>query len=113
MLTHSVTYILCSRLFYIIAAIAEKKQPPLDRFIASLGISNVGAETARDLALHFGTFEKFWNGTTEEFDSITNIGPAVVESIDTYRKKESSINFIKKLIANGVRPQTLNIAKGI
>jgi len=61
----------------IIAAIAEKKHPPLDRFIASLGISNVGVETARDIALHFGSFENFWNSNVEDFDSIPNIGPAV------------------------------------
>ena len=91
----------------IIAAIAEKKHPPLDRFIASLGISNVGVETARDIALHFGSFENFWNSNVEDFDSIPNIGPAVVESISQYRCKESSINLIKKLFANGVMPQSI------
>jgi DNA ligase (NAD+) len=89
----------------IVAAIAEKKQPPLDRFIASLGINNVGVETARDIALSFGTFEKFWQGSNESFDSIPNIGPAVVESINQYRSKQSSQNFIKKLFTNGVTPQ--------
>jgi DNA ligase (NAD+) len=97
----------------IIAAIAEKKQPPLDRFIASLGISNVGVETARDIALHFGSFEKFWNGKPDEFDSIANIGPAVVESIEQYRNKESSRKFMKKLFDNGIQPQALRVAKGI
>jgi DNA ligase (NAD+) len=96
----------------IIAAIAEKKHPPLDRFIASLGIANVGTETARDIALHFGTFEKFWNASGEAFDSIPNIGPAVVESITTYREKVSSKNLIEKLFANGVSPKALNVAKG-
>lgn len=96
----------------IIAAIAEKKTPPLDRFIASLGISNVGVETARDIALHFGSFEKFWQGSTDSFDSIPNIGPAVVESIQQYRTKKSSILFIEKLFANGVKPQALSVAKG-
>jgi DNA ligase (NAD+) len=91
----------------IIAAIAEKKNPPLDRFIASLGIANVGVETARDIALHFGSFETFWNAKADSFESIPNIGPAVVESIDQYRCRESSINLIKKLFENGVRPQSL------
>lgn len=96
----------------IIAAIADKKQPPLDRFIASLGIANVGTETARDIALHFGSFEKFWNASGSEFDSIPNIGPAVVESIVTYRDKVSSKHLIEKLFANGVKPQGLNAVKG-
>ncbi len=96
----------------IIAAIAEKKQPPLDRFIASLGIANVGVETARDIAIHFSTFENFWNAKAIQFESIPNIGPAVVESIDQYRCKESSINLIKKLFANGVEPKTMIAHKG-
>jgi DNA ligase (NAD+) len=95
----------------VIVAIAEKKHPPLDRFIASLGISNVGVETARDIALHFGSFENFWNGKAEDFDSIANIGPAVVESINQYRCKESSIRFIEKLFANGVMPQSIALQK--
>lgn len=96
----------------VINAIAEKKHPPLDRFIASLGIANVGVETARDIALHFGSFEKFWNAKGAEFDAILNIGPAVVESIDQYRCKESSVNLIQKLFANGVEPKALEAAKG-
>lgn len=96
----------------IINAIADKKRPPLDRFIASLGIANVGVETARDIALHFGTFEAFWNAKGEEFDSIPNIGPAVVESINQYRCRESSVLLMKKLFANGVVPQAMQKAKG-
>lgn len=96
----------------VISAIAEKKQPPLDRFIASLGIANVGVETARDIALHFGSFEKFWNAKGTEFGSIPNIGPAVVESIDQYRCKKSSINLMRKLFDNGVEPKPLAAQKG-
>jgi DNA ligase (NAD+) len=97
----------------IIAAIAEKKMPPLDRFIAALGISNVGVETARDIAVHFGSFENFWNAQAADLQSIANIGPAVVESIEQYRNKESSKKFITKLLASGIRPQALSVAKGI
>ncbi len=96
----------------VIAAIAAKKTPSLDRFIASLGISNVGVETARDIALHFNTFENFWNAKGEAFAHIQNIGPAVVESIDQYRCKESSIRLIEKLLANGVEPQAVAAQKG-
>lgn len=88
----------------IIAAIRDKKHPPLDRFIASLGIQHVGVETARDIALHFVTFEKFWNGSGEDFDSIANIGPAVVASIDEFRKKTTSVHLVQKLLEFGVTP---------
>ena len=91
----------------IIAAIADKKHPPLDRFIASLGIQHVGVETARDIALHFGSFEKFWNASSEVFDVIPNIGPAVVASISEFRTKESSANLVNKLLEFGVTPVPL------
>ncbi len=89
----------------IIDAIADKKHLTLERFIAALGIPHVGEETARDLANHFGTWEQFWNAENVEFDAIPNIGGAVTEAIDTYRKSASMKAFIKKLFAFGVIPQ--------
>jgi DNA ligase (NAD+) len=96
----------------IIREIASKKKPPLDRFVASLGIMHVGAQTARDIALHFGTWDAFWNASEVELDSIENIGPAVVESILSYRKSHHAKQFVKKLFANGVEPQMLRVQKG-
>lgn len=96
----------------IIKEIQEKKTPPLDRFISSLGILHVGEQTARDLALHFKTFEKFWISSKEDLDSIENIGPAVVESIASYTKSKFGNHFIKKLFDLGVKPVSIKIKKG-
>ena len=96
----------------IIEPIREKKAPPLERFIAALGIPHVGEETARDLALHFGTFETFWNAAPEAFDAIPNIGSAVTESIDAFRKKKSSQAFLEKLFNAGVAPQAAQRSRG-
>ena len=41
----------------LIASIEEKKEIPLARFVYSLGIRNIGAETTIDLAHHFGSLE--------------------------------------------------------
>jgi DNA ligase (NAD+) len=96
----------------IIAAIREKKNPPLDRFIAALGIEHVGTETARDLALHFGSFDAFWNASTEKLDAISNIGGAVVQSIERFRKAPSSKHFLEKLFNHGVSPVAVKKTKG-
>lgn len=96
----------------IIREIQSKKNPPLDRFINALGIIHVGEQTARDLALYFKTFEKFWNASREDLDSIENIGPAVVESIISYTKSKYGNHFTKKLFANGVEPVSVQIKKG-
>jgi DNA ligase (NAD+) len=77
-----------------------------------LGILHVGEQTARDLALHFKTFEKFWNASKEDLDTIENIGPAVVESIASYTKSKFGNHFIKKLFDRGVKPVSIQIKKG-
>jgi len=92
----------------IISAIKDKKNPPLSRFIASLGIEHVGEETSRDLAIYFKTFEKFWDSGIEDLDKIENIGPAVSSSIISFRKKPSSKLLIKKLKEFGVNPQKMS-----
>lgn len=96
----------------IIREIQSKKNPPLDRFIAALGIIHVGEQTARDLALHFKSFDAFWKATAEDLDSIENIGPAVVESIISYTGSTYGNHFTKKLFASGVSPVSLSIKKG-
>jgi len=96
----------------IIREIQSKKNPPLDKFISSLGIVHVGEQTARDLALHFKTFEKFWNASKEDLDTIKNIGPAVIESIASYTKSKFGNHFIKKLFDRGVKPVSVQIKKG-
>ncbi|MEK7228159.1 MAG: NAD-dependent DNA ligase LigA [Patescibacteria group bacterium] len=96
----------------IIREIQSKKNPPLDRFINALGIVHVGEQTARDLALHFKTFDAFWNASKEDLDSIENIGPAVVESIISYTKSKYGNHFTKKLFNAGVKPVSLKIKKG-
>jgi DNA ligase (NAD+) len=97
----------------IIAAITEKKHPPLDRFLAALGIQHVGSETARDIALHFGTLERILAASEEEFDAIPNIGPAVVASITAFKSEPSTKRFIEKLLALGVVPAPIAKTEGV
>ncbi|MBP6858021.1 MAG: NAD-dependent DNA ligase LigA [Candidatus Pacebacteria bacterium] len=96
----------------IIREIQSKKNPPLDRFINALGIVHVGEQTARDLALRYKTFDKFWNASKEDLDSIENIGPAVVQSISEFTKSKFGNHFIKKLLDAGIKPVSPKIKKG-
>ncbi|OGJ07635.1 hypothetical protein A3I95_03360 [Candidatus Nomurabacteria bacterium RIFCSPLOWO2_02_FULL_44_12] len=89
----------------IITEIKSKKKIPLAKFLWALGILHVGEETARDLALHFGTLEKLISsarGVLAEIDSIENIGPAVSKSVYNFFRDKNNLNFIKKLEKNGV-----------
>ena len=64
-----------------IKAIQSKKTISLERFIYALGIPNVGSETARDLAQHFGTLEKLSSASHEELEAIKDVGGVVAKSI--------------------------------
>ena len=89
----------------IINEIENKKHISLSRFLWALGILHVGEETARDLALHFGTLEKLMLSARQdlaEIDSIENIGPAVSKSVNNFFNDKNNLNFIKKLEKNGV-----------
>ena len=86
----------------IIKEINSKKHISLARFLWALGILHVGEETARDLALNFGTLERLINTKEQEINNIENIGPAVSKSVLSFFKDNSNLVFIKKLLSNGV-----------
>jgi len=89
----------------IVNEIKKKKKIPLSKFLWALGILHVGEETARDLALHFGTLEKLIlsaKSNSGEIDSIENIGPAVLKSVSDFFSDKNNLAFIKKLEENGV-----------
>ncbi|MDQ3076056.1 MAG: NAD-dependent DNA ligase LigA [bacterium] len=89
----------------IVKEIDMKKKISLSRFLWALGILHVGEETARDLAVNFGTLEKLINSASldlSEIDSIENIGPAVSKSLKDFFSDKTNLNFIEKLKVNGV-----------
>jgi len=82
----------------LIEAIEKSKQIPLARFIYSLGIRHVGEETAIDLANYFGDLEKLQKASLEELQAVPNIGHVVAESIYTWFREKSNIEFLNRLL---------------
>jgi DNA ligase (NAD+) len=62
-------------------AIAESKEPSLDRFLYGLGIPNVGDKTATDIADHLGSMEALRRSPVEELLEVDGVGPIVAQSI--------------------------------
>ncbi len=97
----------------IIDSIEARKKISLWRFVYSLGILHVGEETAKDLAEHFLTLKALLCAKEEEINEIENIGPVVSRSIVEFFKQKENINFINKLLKNGVAVgQAKHRAKG-
>ena len=88
----------------MIAAIAEKKQPALERFIYGLGIRHVGTQTAIDLANRFEGLDSLMHATIDALKAVDGIGIVVAESVAAWFADEDNIRLIKKFAELGVRP---------
>ena len=86
----------------IISSIQSHRKVLLWRFIYALGIIHVGEQTARDLADHFETLDKLIKAETLEINNIENIGPVVSKSIVHFFRDKTNLQFIDKLLKNGV-----------
>ena len=87
----------------LIEAIQSKKEITLPRFIYALGIRNVGEQTARDLAEHFGSLEKLAAASLEDLEKIKDIGPVAAESIYKWFHQKAHLDFLEKLKRAGVK----------
>lgn len=96
----------------LIAAIAEKKQPPLHRFIYGLGIRHVGAQTAVDLAGKFRSVEALAGASLEELQAVEGIGDVVAESIVAWFADHDNQKLLEKFHELGVKPVHHAVARG-
>ena len=96
----------------IISSIQSHKKILLWRFIYALGVIHVGEQTSRDLADHFESLDKIIKADLMAINNIENIGPKVSESIVEFFHDKSNLNFINKLLENGVNIYHEKVKKG-
>lgn len=85
----------------LIESIQEAKTVPLSRFIYSLGIRNVGEETALDLANKFSSIDNLESASFEELETIQDVGPVVAKSIVEWFKVNKKL--VRDLLKAGVK----------
>ncbi|MCC7405145.1 MAG: NAD-dependent DNA ligase LigA [Bdellovibrionales bacterium] len=90
----------------ILASIENSRKPTLNRFIYALGIRFVGEQTAKSLALRFGSIESFLNASEEELLSIDDVGPVVAGAIVAALKRKSFVKEVHRLIESGLKVQS-------
>lgn len=88
----------------LINAIAEKKNPPLERFIYGLGIRHVGTQTAIDLVNAFGSLQSLKNATIEQLREVEGVGEIVAESIVAWFADPDNEGLLEKFENIGVKP---------
>ncbi|TKX38003.1 NAD-dependent DNA ligase LigA [Halorubrum sp. CGM5_25_10-8B] len=89
----------------LIAELDATRDPPLDDFLAGLGIPDVGATTARALAAHFGTLDALLDADEAALREVDDVGPEVAGSIRSFFDREENRAAIAGLRERGVDPE--------
>lgn len=88
----------------LVDAIAQKKNPPLERFIFGLGIRHVGIQTAIDLASTFESLDALIGATIDQLVAVDGVGVVVAESIAAWFADEDNLALLDKFARVGVTP---------
>ena len=86
----------------LLDAIENSKENSLERLIFALGIPHVGAKTAKILAMHYETMDKFKNASIEELTQIPDIGEIIAKSIKDYFNNDHNNAIVEELKEIGV-----------
>jgi DNA ligase (NAD+) len=91
----------------LFAAIAARREIPLERFVYALGIRQVGETTAVALGRGYGTWDAFHEAclklvkgdeeTRAEMDALDQIGDTVIESLRNYFSEEHNRRRVERL----------------
>lgn len=87
----------------IINSIEKSKTPTLARFIFALGIRFVGEQTAKLLADHFITIDRFLVASEEDLLQVPEIGPKVAKSIIEWTANQRLVQEVHDMIELGVK----------
>jgi len=81
----------------LLGAIDKSRDVSLERFLVSLSIPQLGEETARDVALHFGTLEKVRDAYIEDLTSIYGVGEVVAKSLHCWFARKENRDLVARL----------------
>ena len=80
----------------LLASIEKARKISLPKFLVGLSISQVGEETAIDLAKHFGDIKKLREASFSDLQNLNGVGPIVAQAlVDWFANKHN-----KKLLDN-------------
>ncbi|MFI4869664.1 MAG: NAD-dependent DNA ligase LigA [Steroidobacterales bacterium] len=86
----------------LVAAIGRSKSTTLPRLLHGLGIAGVGESTAKALADHFGSLAALQNASMEQILEVSDIGPVIAASVQSFFNDSRHRSELKRLQALGV-----------
>lgn len=87
----------------LFANLEASKRQPLHRLLAGLGIRHAGSETARALAMRFGTLDALRAATLDDLQAVDGIGPVVAQAVFAWLQDGRHRALLDRLVAFGVR----------
>ncbi len=87
----------------IITALEKSKNVDFYRFLYALGISEVGAKTAKDLAKTFENLEYLVESNKEEILKVNDIGEVIADNIYNFFRDSYNIDEINELLQKGIK----------
>lgn len=87
----------------LLTALDRSKETTLDRLLFGLGIPEVGAHTAFQLAQAFADLDRLADATQEQLQQVPNIGPRTAEAVVDYFRNEANRNTLTRLRSAGLR----------
>ena len=86
----------------LVDAIQKSRRVELGRFLYALGIPEVGAAVARDLAQHFRNLESLTKANREELQKVSGIGPTMSDAICEFFRDKRNQRAIDALLEAGL-----------
>lgn len=81
----------------ILDGVEKARHTTLARFLFGLSIDQVGEETARDLAKHFGSIEAISGAKEETLSAISGVGPVIAHSVYEWFRNSENKALLKRL----------------
>jgi DNA ligase (NAD+) len=81
----------------LLGAVEASRGRDLARFIFALGIRNVGEQTAKDLARHFGSLDALMRADSVALQQVPDVGPVVAQSMLAFFAEPHNQSVIQNL----------------
>jgi DNA ligase (NAD+) len=95
----------------LLTSVEKARHITLSKFLVGLSISQVGEETAIDLAKHFGTLEKLQSASYEELQILDGVGPVVARALVDYFADKNYQKLLSKILKE-VTIEKLSVSSG-
>jgi DNA ligase (NAD+) len=82
--------------------IARARKMPFERFLAALGIPEVGSATARALAQHFESIDALRNASLDELQHVEGVGPKVAANVRQWLDRDENLRVLQRFFDGGL-----------